>query len=82
MDWLALKIAKSDQQSGGGDFWPSVGRSNRGNAQPGQSERLSWEIYTGDNDLAHAGFWSPEEPMPETLPEPQSELPDRQAVLL
>ena len=88
MDWLALKMAKSDQQPGEGDFWPSVDQrpEGGGGGQLNLSEHLKWKISTGDKNLAHTGFWDPDgstgevsqlqqDPLPGPLlqPEPESQ---------
>ena len=72
MDWLALRIAKSDQ-SGGGDFWPSEDQLH-------ENECLNWEISICEENLAHAGFWDydhskVEESPPESKQAPQLEHP-------
>ena len=95
MDWLALKIAKSDEQPGDGDFWPSVDQSPEGggDGQFNLSLHLKWKVSTGDKNLAHTGFWDPDastgeesqsqqEPSPGPLqPEPESQpgLSNKQA---
>ena len=86
MDWLALKMAKSDQQSGNEGFWPSVDQGpedGRGGGRLNLSRPLKWKVSTGDNNLAHAGFWDSnpsngeeprlepqQEPLPGPLPGP------------
>ena len=94
MDWLALKIAKSDQQSGDGDFWPSVdqGPEDGRGGKLNLSGPLKWKVSTDDNNLAHAGFWDSnpsngeeprlepqQEPLPQPEPESQPGLSNRQA---
>ena len=86
MDWLALKMANLDQQSGDGDFWSSVDQEPEGGGggQFNLSEYLKWKVSTGDKNLAHTGFWDPgastgeesqsqQEPLPGLLLQPQPE---------
>ena len=86
MDWLALKMAKSDQQPGDGDFWPPVdqGPEGGGGGTLNLSGPLKWKISTGDKNLAHLGFLdldtpdgeesqSQKEPLPGPQPQPETE---------